>query len=107
VPIFRYSIACAQVIAALLWAGATHVLLGLYVLEQTERSLTPVRADLALWLGALGVIAGNFIFMVLVADRILSFRKRLAVDLLEAGVGLGVLACIAMLGFRWLTGAGP
>ncbi len=78
--------------------------LGLYVLEQSDRSLAPIREDLAFWLGVVGIVAGNFIFMVLIADRVLAIRRRLAVDVIEALTGVGVLACVGALVFAWLTG---
>lgn len=59
-----------------------------------------------LWLGVLGVAAGNFVFMEIVANRLVHPARRRFLDWLEFGTAALIIVSIVMSAMLWADGAG-
>jgi hypothetical protein len=82
-----------------LWAACL-VGTGLYALAHAGVAAT------LWWTGVAGVLAGNFVFMEVVADRLFPNVRRRTIDLVELAVGLAMMSSIAVAGFQWLSRSG-
>lgn len=58
------------------------------------------------WAGGAGVAAGNFVFMEVVADRLLPRARRGIVDAVELLVALAILVCLGCAGYLWFSATG-
>lgn len=57
-----------------------------------------------LWLSLAGVMAGNYVFMYVVADRLCRVKERWAVDLVEMVTLVVFVLSLAMTIVLWLAG---
>lgn len=81
------------------WGGLV-LLGGLHALTLQARSAEDLQ--LQAWLGVTAIAAGNFVFMAIVADRVVQVQRRGLLDALEFGTaGLMVIGAFAT-GFLWL-----
>lgn len=91
-----------RLVLGIAWGALLNVA-GWYVLALRARSADDLSLQL-LWLGVAALAAGNFVFMAIVADRVISTHRRGALDLLEfATAGLMVFAALATAAI-WLRG---
>lgn len=85
------------------WGGLLHIG-GLHVLALQARSTDDLH--LQIWLGVTALAAGNFVFMAIVADRVVQVRQRGPLDALEfATAALMVIGALATVSL-WLRGGG-
>ena len=87
----------------LIWAGSLH-LLGLHSLTyfKTDPSRSPMHV--LLWLGVFLVFASNFVFMELVADRVIPIKRRAVLDGVELMTAAGMMLAMGMFVSMWLLG---
>lgn len=86
------------------WGGCL-VLAGLWAIRHAL-STEPTGA-LALCLGMAGVFAGNFIFMEIVADRLVSPRPRRAADLIESLSATAMIVSLVASAVIWFQSVVP
>jgi len=92
-------------VLGLSWAGCLS-LLGIHALTLSRATPLGVGASVVLWLGVFLVSAGNFVFMELVADRVLQIKRRLILDIFELLVAVVMLlAGAAFVSFWLISGA--
>lgn len=98
----RRAIMLSTLLLGTLWAGCL-VVTGLYTL-----GLGGWRggSSASWWAGVAALAAGNFVFMEVVADRLMPAAPRPMITLCEAGAAATMLAALAVAAALWLGGTG-
>jgi hypothetical protein len=81
------------------WGGCL-VVMGLFALAAEPTPGSPL-----MWLGVSGIAAGNFVFMEVVADRVIRPARRRALDASEAGAACCFVLALAAAGALWFREA--
>ncbi len=92
-----------RIVLGVAWGGLLDIC-GLYVLSLTARS--PDDRLLQMCLGITALAAGNFIFMAIVADRVILYGPRGALDTVEFSTGGIMLAGALASAYVWVSGGG-
>ena len=96
--IYAWSIALGIAWGLLLNVAGWHVL--------AQRTGSADDQTLRLCLGIMALAAGNFVFMAIVADRVIQTPRRGPLDLLEFATGAAMLIAAAMSAALLLTAGG-
>lgn len=89
--------------AGLVWAGSLH-LLGLHTLTLFRANSGGNAIHVFLWLGVFLLLASNFVFMELVADRVIQVRRRGLLDGVELVTAAGMMLAVGLFVSMWLLG---
>jgi hypothetical protein len=99
-PIPNRLILFLLVLLGVAWSACL-VLSGLVALASAGRA-APF-GPLLFWAGVAGIAAGNFVFMEVVADRLVHPRRRRVLDAFELLMGGAMLVAVVMMSASWLA----
>jgi hypothetical protein len=99
----RRAIMLSTLLLGTLWAGCL-VLTGLYALGLGGGWQSGTSASW--WAGAAALAAGNFVFMEVVADRLMPAAPRPMITVCEAAAAVAMLAALAVAAALWLGESG-
>lgn len=101
-PLLRRALSAMLITLAMAWAACL-TLLGIHALtvfrDETNHSVLSV----VLWLSVFFITSGNFVFMELVADRLIRIRRRIVLDAVELIVAAAMIVSVGMFVSLWLT----
>lgn len=91
------------IVAGLVWAFSLH-LLGMHALTTFRTESDGTALYVLLWLGVFLLLASNFVFMELVADRVVPVHSRGLLDAVELTTAAGMTLSVGMCLSMWLLG---